>query len=54
MISTEFDGKTLIISGSFTGDQFPSTEAFVRSRSGNNKFFLGAKKEQGGIKRFIC
>jgi RHS repeat-associated protein len=38
----------LSISGSFTGDQFPSTEAFVTDQSGNN-LFLGAKKEKGGL-----
>ena len=39
----------LSIKGSFTGDSFPSTEAFVVDQSGNTKVFLGAKKEAGGI-----
>lgn len=32
-----------------SGDQFPSTEAFVTDQSGKNKVFLGAQQEQGGI-----
>ncbi len=39
----------LTISGAFTGDQFPSTEAFILDQSGKTKLFLGAEKEQGGI-----
>jgi RHS repeat-associated protein len=39
----------LTINGSFTGDSFPSTEAFVVDQSGNSKVFLGAKQEEGGI-----
>jgi len=38
----------LAISGSFTGDSFPSTEAFITDQSGVN-LFLGAKREQGGL-----
>jgi hypothetical protein len=40
---------TLNINGSFTGDQFPSTEAFVTDQSGKTKVFLGAQMEQGGV-----
>jgi hypothetical protein len=39
----------LNVSGSFTGDKFPSTEAFIVDQSGKNKLFLGAKMEEGGI-----
>ncbi|MGS2737968.1 hypothetical protein [Sinomicrobium sp. M5D2P17] len=39
----------LIIKGSFTGDSFPSAEAFVADQSGMTKVFLGAKQESGGI-----
>ncbi|HVS93191.1 MAG TPA: hypothetical protein VHE59_14225 [Mucilaginibacter sp.] len=41
--------RTLTISGSVTGDTFPSSEAFVVDQSGKGKVFLGAKKEEGGI-----
>lgn len=40
---------TLTISGSFTGDQFPSTEAFITDQSGKTQLFLGAQKEDGGV-----
>ena len=40
---------TLNITGSFTGDQFPSTEAFITDQSGKTKLFLGAQMEQGGV-----
>ncbi len=40
---------TLSVSGSFSGDQFPSTEAFITDQSGKNKVFLGAQMEQGGV-----
>ncbi len=39
---------TLTIKGSFTGDKFPSTEAFILDQSGKALLF-GAKKEKGGI-----
>jgi hypothetical protein len=39
----------LSIKGSFTGDIFPSTEAFVVDQSGEGKVFLGAKQEEGGL-----
>lgn len=38
----------LNISGSLSGDQFPSSEAFVADQSGN-KVFLGARHEEGGV-----
>jgi hypothetical protein len=40
---------TLNISGSFSGDKFPSTEAFITDQSGETKLFIGAKIENGGI-----
>jgi RHS repeat-associated protein len=40
---------TLTISGLFTGDKFPSTEAFITDQSGKIQLFLGAKKEDEGI-----
>jgi hypothetical protein len=39
---------TLFVGGTFTGDQFPSTEAFITDQSGN-KVFLGARHEEGGV-----
>ena len=40
---------TLNITGSFTGDKFPSTEAFITDQSGKTKLFIGAKMENGGV-----
>ncbi|MCB0402253.1 MAG: hypothetical protein KDD41_09240, partial [Flavobacteriales bacterium] len=42
------EGK-LSIKGSFTGDVFPSTEAFITDQSGKTKLFLNAKMEEGGV-----
>lgn len=39
----------LTINGSFIGDSFPSTEAFITDQSGKGKLFLGAQKEKGGL-----
>ena len=39
----------LSISGSISGDQFPSTEAFVVAQSGKHKVLLGVKYEEGGV-----
>jgi RHS repeat-associated protein len=39
----------LTINGSFSGDSFPSTEAFITDQSGKGKLFLGAQKEKGGL-----
>ena len=41
---------TLQIAGDVTGDIFPSTEAFIVDQSGNQKLYLGAVKESGGLK----
>lgn len=38
----------LYVNATFTGDVFPSTEAFITDQSGA-KLFLGARKETGGI-----
>ncbi|MBK8484761.1 MAG: hypothetical protein IPL31_10575 [Saprospiraceae bacterium] len=39
----------LTVTGAFTGDKFPSTEAFITDQSGKNKLFLGAQMEKGGV-----
>ena len=39
----------LNVTGSFTGDKFPSTEAFITDQSGKTKLFLGAQIEKGGV-----
>ncbi|WBA44390.1 DUF6443 domain-containing protein [Hymenobacter canadensis] len=39
----------LSITGSFNGDEFPSSEAFIMDQSGKSKVFLGAKMENGGL-----
>lgn len=46
--SEDMKNGILSITGSFTGDVFPSTEAFISDQSGTN-LFLGAQKERGGI-----
>ena len=48
-VTEDLENGILSISGSFTGDRFPSTEAFVVDQSGNTKVFLGAKMEAGGL-----
>lgn len=44
----DLENGVLSISGSFTGDIFPSTEAFISDQVGN-KLFLGAQMENGGL-----
>ncbi|MBS0028865.1 RHS repeat domain-containing protein [Chitinophaga sp. 22321] len=39
---------TLSVNATFTGDVFPSTEAFISDQSGA-KLFLGARRETGGV-----
>lgn len=39
----------LSITGSFTGDKLPSTEAFITDQSGKTQLFLGETKEEGGL-----
>ena len=48
-ITEDLENGVLNISGSFSGDRFPSTEAFVVDQSGETKVFLGAKMESGGL-----
>lgn len=48
ILSEDLDKGILSINGDFSGDTFPSTEAFVVDQSGN-KLFLGAHKEQGSV-----
>ena len=52
-ITEDLEKGILSISGSFTGDKFPSTEAFITDQSGKTKVFLGAQKEQGGLHNLI-
>ncbi len=47
-ITENLETGTLFINASFTGDVFPSTEAFISDQSGA-KLFLGARKETGGV-----
>lgn len=47
--SEDLENGVLSITGSFTGDKFPSTEAFITDQSGKTKLFLGAQMEQGGV-----
>lgn len=46
--SEDLENGILYISGSFTGDTFPSAEAFIQDQSGRN-LFLGASFERGNI-----
>jgi len=46
--SENLESGVLSISGAFTGDNFPSAEAFISDQSGNN-LFLGASMETGGV-----
>jgi RHS repeat-associated protein len=48
-ITEDLDNGILNVSGTFTGDAFPSTEAFITDQSGETNLLLGAHKEQGGI-----
>ncbi len=52
-ITEDLKNGILSITGSFTGDKFPSTEAFIVDQSGNTKVFLGTKMEEGGILNMI-
>ncbi len=46
--SEDISNGTLKICGSFNGDVFPSTEAFIKDQSGKG-LFLGAKRENGDL-----
>ncbi len=52
-ITEDLKNGVLSITGSFTGDKFPSTEAFIVDQSGNTRVFLGAKMEEGGILNMV-
>jgi hypothetical protein len=47
-ITENLKTNTLFVNATFTGDVFPSTEAFISDQSGA-KLFLGARKETGGV-----
>jgi hypothetical protein len=47
-ITENMETGTLFVNATFTGDKFPSTEAFIEDQSGF-KLFLGARKEEGGL-----
>jgi hypothetical protein len=49
VITENLQNGFLFINGTVSGDIFPSTEVFISDQSGK-KLFLGAKKEEGGIK----
>lgn len=48
LMNEDKENGTLSILGSFTGDTFPSAEAFITDQSKNN-LFLGASMETGGV-----
>lgn len=45
----DLEAGALNVSARFTGDGFPSTEAFITDQSGKGKVLLGAHKEKGGL-----
>ena len=47
-ITENMETGMLFVNATFTGDKFPSTEAFIQDQSGF-KLFLGARKEEGGL-----
>jgi len=49
----DLENGVLSITGSFTGDVFPSTESFITDQSGKTKLFLGAQKESGGLHSLV-
>jgi len=51
--SEDLDKGILTVTGSFTGDGFPSTESFITDQSGKTKLFLGAQKEKGGVHSLV-
>ncbi|WP_306352569.1 RHS repeat domain-containing protein, partial [Flavobacterium sp. '19STA2R22 D10 B1'] len=48
-IIENLEGGMLSVTGRFTGDAFPSTEAFITDQSGKTNLLLGAHKEEGGL-----
>jgi RHS repeat-associated protein len=47
-VTENLETNTLFVNATFSGDEFPSTEAFIQDQSGG-KLFLGAKMETGGV-----
>ncbi|UGU14785.1 hypothetical protein LS482_13900 [Sinomicrobium kalidii] len=48
-VTEDIENGVLTVKGSFTGDSFPSAEAFVVDQSGMTKVFLGTYQETGGV-----
>lgn len=48
-IIENLEGGMVSVTGKFSGDAFPSTEAFITDQSGKTNLLLGAHKEQGGL-----
>lgn len=48
-ITENLEAGYINVTGTFSGDAFPSTEAFITDQSGNIKLLLGSHKEQGGL-----
>ncbi len=48
-LTEDLDNGILNVTGTFSGDAFPSTEAFITDQSGKTNLLLGAHKEQGGL-----
>jgi len=48
-ISENLEEGFINVTGQFSGDAFPSTEAFITDQSGETRLLLGAHKEQGGL-----
>src|SRR5690606_25146211 len=48
LLMIEDPSGMLSITGQFTGDAFPSTEAFIEDQGGN-RLLIGAHKERGGL-----
>ncbi|MBK1442505.1 hypothetical protein JHJ32_21075 [Parapedobacter sp. ISTM3] len=47
-ITENLEAGFINVNGNFTGDAFPSTEAFITDQSGT-RLLLGAHKERGGL-----
>lgn len=52
-LTEDLEAGTLTVSGSITGDVFPSTEAFITDQSGEQNLLLGAFAEQGGLPNLV-
>ena len=52
-ITEDLDNGILNVTGEFTGDAFPSTEAFITDQSGKTNLLLGAHKEKGGLEKLF-